>query len=73
MSEPLLTDVQFAEIDALLFANDPLRAARRSREVTGLGLHASGDIMHERYRKLREESPDKFSITNEEYWSGWYS
>jgi hypothetical protein len=73
VSQPLLSEDQLTEIDSLLFANNPLRAVKRIREITGLGVHKSGDIMHERYRELRERYADKFSLTDEEYWSGWYS
>jgi hypothetical protein len=60
-------------VDELLFDNHPLRAARTIRESTGLGVRQAGDLMYERYDHLRKVAPGRFSVSHEEYWSGWYS
>jgi hypothetical protein len=61
MIQTEFTDRQWALIDEALFNNNPLLAIKLIRkEHGGLGLHQAGDIMHSRYKKLRDESPDRF-------------
>jgi hypothetical protein len=73
MDFPQLTDQQWRLIDELLFDENPLMAVKRIREITGMSLHDSGALMHDRYKKLRQSFPEKFRKTDEEYWAGWYS
>ncbi len=60
-------------VDERLFDSDPLTAVRKIREFTGLGIRQACDLMYARYDHLRETSPQRFNMTPEEYWSGWYS
>jgi hypothetical protein len=69
-----LTDEQWLAVDEALFENNPLLAIKLIRQqFSRLGLHQAGDVMHSRYKLLREQSPQRFTLTDEEYWSEWYS
>ncbi len=73
MDEVDLADAQWLAVDEAIFDNNPLLAVKIVRQHTGLGLHAAGDVLHSRYRLLRQRSPQRFTITDKEYWSGWFS
>ena len=68
-----LPEELLSEIDSLILANTPLQAVKRIREYTGLSVHQSAAIMHDRHDRLREECADKFTRTVSEYWAYWYS
>lgn len=69
-----LTEEEWLAIDDALFDNNPLLAVKLVRQrIAGLGLHQAGDVMRSRYLFLRRTSPQRFTATDEEYWSGWYS
>jgi hypothetical protein len=69
-----LTEEQWRAVDEALLDNKPLIAVKLVRQqIAGLGLHQAGDVMRSRYEFLRRTSPQRFNVTDEEYWSGWYS
>lgn len=70
-----ISEQQWHEIDALLFEDRPLLAvvAIRASVESSLELRMAADIMHERYRKLRAEQPERFDCDEKSYWDGWYS
>jgi hypothetical protein len=64
---------QWAVVDAHIFACNILRAIKAIREFAGVGIRDAIDIHIERYRRLRAESPERFTCSHEEYWRDVYS
>ncbi len=69
--EAILSDEQWHVIDEHLFANKKLPVVRALRQWTRLSLNEIQEVMLARYTILREQFPERFSCTHEEYWYGW--
>jgi hypothetical protein len=70
MVEP--TAEQWVAIDTRILSRDILGALLQIRDVFGVGLSDAKDIHFGRYRRLRDERPDDFACTDEEYWRDVY-
>ncbi len=62
-----------SDLDRLIVANQKLEAVALIRKKKSCGIPEAIDILTHRYRALREESPEQFLITDEEYWRGFQS
>ena len=62
-------------VDEMIFAGPNLQAliAIRALREPPLPFTAMLDLMHERYRKLRVEQPERFALDEKTYWDGCYS
>jgi hypothetical protein len=60
-------------IDEAIFANLKLPAIKQICALKGCGIGDATEILTDRYKKLRTESPDRFSCSDEEYWANFYS
>jgi hypothetical protein len=72
MSLPI-TDNQWAEIDVAIFDNRILEAVKGIRVLAKLTLVEAQIAFYERYELLRSEAPERFTRTNREYWSNFYT
>jgi hypothetical protein len=61
-----LTSQQLAEIDGHIFASYWINAIKAIREFTGVPLREAIDFCFARRRELREESPERFALTEQE-------
>jgi hypothetical protein len=68
-----LSPEQWEQLDALILIRHIIPALKLLREWLGVGLREAMEIHLARYRQLRDEHPDDFSCTDEEYWAGVYS
>jgi len=64
---------QWLPIDETIFANMKLPAIERIRALTGCGISDAIVILSDRYKKLRDQSPERFSCSDNEYWKDFYS
>jgi len=70
---PELTEAQWEQVDANIFANHKFPVFIFIRSKTGCGLHDSLRAFISRYDILRERSPEKFTMSHEDYWEGFDS
>jgi hypothetical protein len=73
ITQGLLADDEWQQISQLLFKRNPLQAVINIKKWSGLGLKEAGDLMYDLYNELRRDHPEKFEVSEEEYWKGWYS
>jgi len=67
------TPLDWNTIDPLIFDGSPAHAMMEVRKATGCGLSKAIDLVSDRYRFLRERHPEKFKVSHEQYWEGFYS
>jgi len=67
----LLTDVQWADIDALILAGEIIEAIRRIKSACGVSLREAMDLNRARYQQLRLQRGAEFACSDQEYWSGY--
>ena len=60
-------------IDPLIFDGSPLLGMITIRKATGCGLRQANELYCDRYRILRESHPEKFRLSHEQHWEGFYS
>lgn len=68
-----LTADQWAQLDALILSRSILLPLKLICEWSGVHFVEAMNIRDARYRQLREERPDDFCCSDEEYWVGVYS
>ncbi|WP_093659601.1 hypothetical protein [Streptomyces wuyuanensis] len=59
--------------DDQILANRIIRGLIAIREHLGCSLRESLEVFAARYEALRDERPDDFVCTRDEYWVGFYS
>jgi hypothetical protein len=64
---------QGEQLDALILSGNILLPLKLIREWLGVRLVEAMDIWQARYDQLREERPDAFCCSDQEYWVGVYS
>ncbi len=62
-----------AEIDAALFARQPLTALLLIKRSGDLDLARANQLLFARYETLRRESPGRFTCPDADYWQDWLS
>jgi hypothetical protein len=72
MNHPLNAE-QLAELDAHILARHILLATMCIRRFTGVGIRDALEIHANRYEELRNQRPDDFVCSDDEYWRGFYS
>lgn len=60
-------------LDAHILKNRKADGINLIRQATGMSLGAAIRALSQRYDLLREQRPDDFTQSHEEYWSGFYS
>jgi len=68
-----MTTEQIEALDVLIFYNEKIAFCKFYREFTGESLSNAINALSQRYQYLRECYPEKFTISDVEYWSGFYS
>ena len=68
-----LSKEQWDELDQLIIENKKLEFTQLYRKLSGGSLRDGIIAKGERYRYLKEQCPEKFTLTDEEYWDGYYS
>jgi hypothetical protein len=64
---------QWNELDQLIIENKKLQFNQMYQKLTNCSVRDLIIIKAERYRHLKEVCPEKFKLTDEEYWDGYYS
>jgi hypothetical protein len=72
MANPI-PDGQWAAIDADIVANRMLHALEEIRALAGCSLSEALITFYERYARLRAETPERFALSNRDYWKGFYT
>lgn len=65
-----IRDDAWRPIDEAIFANLKLQAIQQIRALTGSGISEAVFVLSDRYKKLRAESPERFTCPDEEYCNG---
>ena len=68
-----ITDDQWAAIDASVVASNKIEAVKAIKERAGFGLQDALVAFYERYALLRAEAPERFDLSNREYWTDFYT
>ena len=66
-------ELPWAAIDAMIFVGRKMHAIQAIRTEFGDDLRLALDRLCARYKMLRREKPDGFTIPAEIYWDGFYS
>lgn len=60
-------------IDQFIFENFILNGIRDYTKLLKIDLKSALDVYHWRYAVLRKEHPEKFLLSENDYWNGFYS
>jgi len=60
-------------LDDFIVNNDKLSFMKKCRDLTGCSLREAITQLGVRYKILRDTRSDDFSISDKEYWDGFYS
>ena len=66
-------DEPHGSFDRLIFENQKMQYLQRLRQETGCTFRDALEQLYSRYETLREQAPEKFSVSHEDYWDGFYS
>jgi hypothetical protein len=68
-----LSATDLAELDTLIVERRVLPLLKFIRSRLGVSISETQDVWLERYRELRIERPDDFTVADDAYWMGLYS
>jgi hypothetical protein len=68
-----LESKKWAAIDEEIFAHRTLTAVQGIKNLTGCDLRDAILLLHDRYAELRKMHPDRFTVSDDEYWRETYS
>jgi hypothetical protein len=66
-----LTEIQRAEVDALILAGSIIAGMSRISETCGVGLGDARGLFRARYRQLRTARGTEFACGDGEYWQNY--
>ena len=72
-SKAMTDDELQEEFDRLILENRKIQYLQLLRQETGCTLKDALEQLYSRYESLREQSPEKFSVSHKDYWDGFYS
>jgi len=61
------------ELDQYIIENEKLAFLIHIREVTGCEMAEAIQKLGKRYRELKNQYPEKFLLSEDQYWDGFYS
>jgi len=68
-----LSEEDWHQIDETIFNRDIIRGCKITSELTGLTLKEVIELRYKRHLYLREQFPDRFKCSHEDYYDGIYS
>jgi hypothetical protein len=68
-----IPDDQWRPIDEAIVANLKLKALQQIQLLNGYSLKEAIECLCKRYAKLRQDSPERFTCSHDDYWAEFYS
>jgi len=68
-----LSSTELALLDNHIFQKEILRGIQLLRNTLGLDLRGAQEEFTKRYEELRRSHGDRFTLSETEYWEGFYS